>query len=103
LQKLALREFVPSRIYKRPNMGLEMPHSIWFLGPLRSLAESLLAPDKVANLGILDPAFVTKLWDDHVNKRRDNGRALWSILILVAWFDLFVASERYKDELVRRF
>jgi asparagine synthase (glutamine-hydrolysing) len=103
LQKLALREFVPSRIYKRPNMGLEMPHSIWFLGPLRSLAESLLAPDKVANLGILDPAFVTKLWDDHVNKRRDNGRALWSILILVAWFDLFVASDRYKDELGRRF
>lgn len=97
LQRQAMQGLVPPAIYRRANMGLEMPHSVWFLGPLRPMAERLLAPGRVASLGLLDPAVVTRLWREHVERRRDNGRALWCILILVAWFELYVESERHRD------
>jgi asparagine synthase (glutamine-hydrolysing) len=97
LQRQAMREFVPRGVYRRANMGLEMPHSVWFLGPLRSMAERLLAPDAVARTGVLDPAVVQRLWREHIERRRDNGRALWAILVLVAWFELYVGSERYRE------
>ncbi len=97
LQRQAMREFVPAGVYRRANMGLEMPHSLWFLGPLRAMAERLLAPGPVERTGVLNPAVVTRLWREHIERRRDNGRALWSILVLVAWFELYVDSSRYKD------
>jgi asparagine synthase (glutamine-hydrolysing) len=101
LQRQAMRDLVPAGVYRRANMGLEMPHSVWFLGPLRAMAERLLAPGPVERTGVLDPAVVTRLWREHVERRRDNGRALWSILVLVAWFELYVDSSRYKDFLRR--
>lgn len=99
LQKEAMRGHVPDAMYRRPNMGLEMPHSIWFLGPLRSLAEEWLSPARVGRTGFLDPAVVTRLWQDHLERRRDNGRALWCVVELMVWFDLFVDSSRYRDHL----
>lgn len=97
LQRQAMRDLVPRGVYRRANMGLEMPHSVWFLGPLRPMAERLLAPDAVARTGVLDPAVVQRLWREHVERRRDNGRALWAVLVVVAWFELFVGSSRYRE------
>lgn len=39
LQKQAMKAHVPTATRRRANMGLEMPHSAWFPGPLRHLAE----------------------------------------------------------------
>ncbi|MBP7125136.1 asparagine synthase (glutamine-hydrolyzing) [Myxococcota bacterium] len=97
LQKQAMAPLVPKALYRRPNMGLEMPHSIWFLGPLRPLAERMLLGPAVERPGILDPLVVRRLWNEHVERRRDHGRALWCILELLAWFDLFVDSDRYRE------
>jgi asparagine synthase (glutamine-hydrolysing) len=99
LQKQAMKAHVPTATRRRANMGLEMPHSAWFPGPLRHLAEHWLAPERVARTGFLEPREVTRLWNDHLARRRDNGRALWSLITLLAWFELFVASSDYRAHL----
>jgi asparagine synthase (glutamine-hydrolysing) len=96
LQKVAMKDLVPKKTYRRGNMGLEMPHSIWFLGPLRNMAERVLSRKNIERIGILDPSFVQHLFEAHLAKKRDYGRALWCIIELMTWFDLFVDSNRYK-------
>ena len=99
LQKQAMKDLVPRPIFRRSNMGLEMPHSLWFLGPMRPLATRLLSRENVERTGFLNPDEVARLWNEHVERRRDNGRVLWAIIELLVWFELFVESSRYKDYL----
>jgi asparagine synthase (glutamine-hydrolysing) len=89
VQKQALAPYVPSVILRRSNMGLELPHSKWLLGPLRPLARKWLAPDAVEATGLLRSAEVARLWEEHAARRRDNGRALWAVIGFTAWFHLF--------------
>jgi asparagine synthase (glutamine-hydrolysing) len=89
VQKQALAPFVPPVILRRSNMGLELPHSKWLLGPLRPLARKWLAPDAVEATGLLRADEVARLWEEHAARRRDNGRALWAVIGYTAWFHLF--------------
>lgn len=104
IQKRALEPFVPAAILRRSNMGLEMPHSRWLLGPLRPLADLYLDPRRVEETGLLRGAEVARLWHEHASLRRDNGRALWAVIGLMAWHRAYFAGERRAgaEELLRK-
>jgi asparagine synthase (glutamine-hydrolysing) len=97
LQKRAMEGLLPPDIHRRKNMGLEMPHSIWFLDEFRPLAEKYFSRKHLDRCGLFDPAVVQSLWREHLSRRRDNGRGLWSLLMFLVWFDLFVYERRFKD------
>lgn len=99
IQKKAMEGLLPPSLVRRKNMGLEMPHSGWFLGPFRATAEKYFAPDVVGSTGILEPAAVGAMWQEHLSRKRDNGRALWCVLNFLVWFDLFVRGDGYKKHL----
>jgi asparagine synthase (glutamine-hydrolysing) len=96
MQKLAMRGRVPESIFRRKNMGLEMPHSKWFLEDWRGLGEEYFSKRNVDKVEFLDHRTVSRLWQEHVELKKDHGRALWSILNLLVWFDLFVYDNDYK-------
>jgi asparagine synthase (glutamine-hydrolysing) len=77
-------------------MGLELPHSLWLMREMRPLVGRYLSPERIGRTGFLSHAAVERLWDEHQSGRRDNGRALWSIITLMVWFELFVESNDYK-------
>jgi asparagine synthase (glutamine-hydrolysing) len=101
IQKRAMKGYIPDAIYNRNNMGLEMPHSAWFMGGLKSTAEHYFSKQNVQRCGIISPEIVERLWGEHKSKRRDNGRTLWCILTFLIWFDLFVYNKDYKKYLTR--
>lgn len=96
VQKAAARGLVPDSVLARSNMGLELPYSRWFLGPFREAAEARFTRASLGKSGLLDPDAARALWEEHLSGRRDNGRALWSLLTFLVWFDLFVADKDYK-------
>lgn len=96
MQKRAMEGRMPALVHQRKNMGLEMPHSLWFLGGLRELADTWLTRERIERMGCLRYDAVRGLWDDHLARRRDNGRALWCILNLVIWFELFIAEGDFR-------
>lgn len=102
LQKRAMRGLLPPEIAARQNMGLEMPHSVWFYGELRGLAERYFSRGSVERSGLLDAEGVQGLWQEHLARRKDNGRALWCLLNFQIWFELFVLEGSYKKHLVAR-
>jgi asparagine synthase (glutamine-hydrolysing) len=99
LQKAAMKGRVPRAIYKRQNMGLEMPHSVWFMKEFQPLADRYFSPKAIERTGFLHPPTVTRLWQEHISRKRDNGRALWCLLNLLVWLDLFVYNRDYKSYL----
>lgn len=96
MQKLAMKGRVPDSIYRRKNFGLEMPHSLWFLDKMQPMVERYFAADNVAKTEFLHVPTVERLWREHRERKHDHGRALWSLLNLLIWFDLFVSDKSYK-------
>lgn len=101
IQKQAVKKLMPREIYRRQNMGLEMPHSHWFMGEFRELFERYLNRKTVERTDLISYAAVRQMKEDHLSRRKDYGRALWCVVNFLIWFDLFVGSKNYTDYLHR--
>lgn len=89
--KVVLRQLlhrrVPRGLVERPKAGFAVPIGDWVAGPLRDWAESLLAPNRIRRQGILNPAEVSSLWQEHLSGRRPRPAVIWSILMFQAWLE----------------
>ncbi|NLH47385.1 MAG: asparagine synthase (glutamine-hydrolyzing) [Myxococcales bacterium] len=99
LEKQAMKPLLPREIYRRKNMGLEMPHALWFFHGLKPLVNEYLTPAAIRRSGVFDPRAVEELLTDHFQQRKDQGRSLWCVLNFLIWHDLFVHRKNYKDYL----
>ena len=91
-------------------LRLEVPPEVVSLLACRFVARRAVSASKkgpemrLDDIALTPPiagAFVRQLWDQHVRRERDNGRALWCVLTLMIWHDLFVGSRRFRDFLPR--
>ena len=78
---------LPREIARGAKRGFSIPMAAWLRGDLLPLARDLLAPDALRRGGVLDPAPVTRLLDEHVARRDDHSRALWGLLCFALWQD----------------
>jgi asparagine synthase (glutamine-hydrolysing) len=87
--KRPLREilcrYVPRELIDRPKRGFEVPLADWLRGPLRPWAQELLAPERLAAEGFLDPDAITRHWREHSSGRRNWHRRLWPVLMFQSW------------------
>jgi asparagine synthase (glutamine-hydrolysing) len=85
----AVADLVPTRTRRRVKRGLAVPLAAWLGGPL--------LPFLRETLDRLDPSVfrrevVQALLDEHVERRRDNRRELYALLMLQLWVDCNAAS-----------
>jgi asparagine synthase (glutamine-hydrolysing) len=85
LLRKALAPILPAEILAAPKQGFTLPAAEWLRGPLAAYARDVLAVDR----GILDVAASTRLLDEHLARRRDNWRELWTLLSFCVWFDRY--------------
>jgi asparagine synthase (glutamine-hydrolysing) len=85
LLKTVLGRHLPSPLFDRPKMGFGIPYGEWIRGPLREWAEDLLAPQRLAEMGLYDVGWIMKRWQEHVSGRYNHRDLLWPILIFEAW------------------
>jgi asparagine synthase (glutamine-hydrolysing) len=86
LRKL-LERHVPRQLFERRKQGFGVPIGEWLRGPLRSWAEDLLSPDRLARQGYLQADAVSRLWRQHQCGWRNHDNLLWSLLMFEAWLD----------------
>lgn len=84
LRELLYRE-APRELFERPKAGFAVPVGDWIKGPLRSWAEDLLDPVRMAGEGYFNPNSVQRRWQDHLNGRRSSTPAIWAVLMFQAW------------------
>jgi len=93
--KAAVRDLVPGTVLRRRKQGFGVPLGPWLRGPLRSILQERLAPERVANVGLLDPKMTTRLVAEHVEGRADHRKILWALLMLDAWREHYLPRERW--------
>ena len=87
LLRQVLYKYVPARLVDRPKMGFGIPVGEWLRGPLRDWGEALLATDRLAEQGFLDPIRVRTVWNEHLSGRRNWQSLLWNVLMFQAWIE----------------
>ncbi len=84
LKKVSER-YLPASVVHRSKQGFGFPIGEWARGELRPLFEEVLAPERLAQSGIWDPAAVQRLFDEHLSRKKDRYRELWNILVFEKW------------------
>jgi asparagine synthase (glutamine-hydrolysing) len=83
---------VPREIVRGRKRGFSIPAAAWLRGELEPLARELLAAERTRTQGFFEPAFVTRLLDEHVGRREDHSRQLWGLMSFSLWVDQSAAE-----------
>ena len=87
--KQALRGLVPDRILDRKKEGFSIPMKQWLKRELKPLMERLLAPERLAARGLIEPAETRRLIDEHCAGRANHAHVLFSLMVFERWAEEF--------------
>jgi asparagine synthase (glutamine-hydrolysing) len=85
--RAVLARHVPPALTDRPKQGFAVPLDRWLREGLRDWAQTLLTDKALLARAGLDPNAVAVLWTTHLERRRNAGQTLWSVLMLLAWLE----------------
>lgn len=91
LRKLAYR-YVPQQILDRPKMGFGVPMARWLRTSLKDWADALLNDRARCEAIGLEHAAVAKLWAQHLAGHREAHTSLWSILVMLQFYENMAAT-----------
>jgi len=83
--KRAMRDRLTAEVSGRRKRGFNIPLARFMHRGLAPLMGRALAPERVRAADLLRPEAVTRLLGEHMERRRDNGRLLWNLLMLQLW------------------
>jgi|SRR5690348_9304628 len=86
--KKALETILPNDILYRPKKGFSIPLDTWFRRELKDLAHDALFS---TNDGILNPAYLHKIWEQHQKRQYNRSAYLWAVLMFRTWQKTFSA------------
>jgi asparagine synthase (glutamine-hydrolysing) len=92
--KRAIKDLLPPFVARRGKKGFGVPVAEWLKGKLQPLARDLLSPARVHRAGVFNPAYVTKLQDEHERGVANHRKLLWTLLMFELWHESFIETPR---------
>ena len=86
LLKEAFARDLPPGFFDRPKKGFGIPLAAWLGGPLRPFAEELLSDAVLGAVPYFDPAVPRRLWQEHLARKADHRKPLWTLLCFLDWW-----------------
>ena len=83
---------LPRAVLSRRKRGFNIPFSRWLLHGLGDELRRRFTPERVEARGILSPTGVNRLLDEHLSRRADYRKPLFTLLVLDLWCDRFFAD-----------
>ena len=90
LLRQAMQDLLPADLLRAPKRGFIIPTAQWLRGPLRPLAERMLAPDRLKTQGIFRPDFYDRFVRPHIDGRGDYQAQIWTVLMFQLWHVVFI-------------
>ena len=90
LLRRALEPLLPPEVVHGRKRGFSIPAAAWLRGELEPFARETLSPETLRRQGVLQPAPVQRVLDDHVAGRADLSRQLWGLLAFTLWYERHV-------------
>jgi asparagine synthase (glutamine-hydrolysing) len=85
LQKLSMRPHLPTAVFAKRKWGFGCPVGRWFRKELRELLRDTLAPTRLRQAGLFNPAVVEGIIEAHETSRADNTDILLGLLTFELW------------------
>ena len=94
--KKAVEGLIPSEVIHRKKMGFGAPMSQWLKGSFGKQVEQSTLSSTLANAGYFNRDYITRLFTDHRNGRRDNALYIWTLFNLTAWHDYWIDGKQVR-------
>jgi asparagine synthase (glutamine-hydrolysing) len=91
--KSAVGDLLPDSIIHRTKLGFPTPWAHWLAGGQLDAIEQMLMENRTLDRGLIKPAALHKLFEEHRAGRRDNGNRIWRLLNLEIWQRIFLDCE----------
>ncbi len=72
---------LPRDEHYREKMGFAVPLAKWFRGPLKERVRKQLLSGQLADTGLFDVGFISRLLEAHVSGLSDHSTAIWSLVM----------------------
>jgi hypothetical protein len=59
------------------------------------MVETMLAEAKLKATGLFNAHEVQKMWQEHKARQVDHGRALWSLLNYMLWYEMYIEKHNF--------
>jgi asparagine synthase (glutamine-hydrolysing) len=92
--KQAVAGMLPGFVTRRGKKGFGVPVAEWLKFKLRPLARDLLSPERVRRAGVFNPAYVSRLQDEHERGVANHRKLLWTLLMFELWHESFIETPR---------
>jgi asparagine synthase (glutamine-hydrolysing) len=94
LLKKAAANVLPEAVIRRKKKGFGIPVSKWLGGELKDFMLDYLAEPRVKRQGYFNYSYIKALIDDHLKKKTDNRKLLWTLLVFQVWQERYVEAGR---------
>jgi asparagine synthase (glutamine-hydrolysing) len=90
----AMTEILPESILNRKKQGFSAPDESWYRGENAGYVKELLLGKDPAYSQFIDPGFVKKIVNEHIDQRINHRLLIWSLLNFEWWCRLFLNNEK---------
>lgn len=92
----AMMDFIPESIINRKKQGFSAPDESWYRGENADYIKELLLNKKTVSSEFINPKYVEKIIDEHINKRINHRLLIWSFMNFEWWCRLFLNNEKFE-------
>ncbi len=93
----AMKDIIPEAVLNRKKQGFSAPDENWYRGPNAEYVKDLLLGNNIASAAYINPEYVKKIMDEHINKRINHRLLLWSLMCFEWWCRLFLHNEKLPE------
>jgi asparagine synthase (glutamine-hydrolysing) len=80
-----LYKHIDKTLIERPKMGFGVPLDHWLNNQLKGLVDNLLRPEKLANDGLFNPAYVAKIRQSFARNPKQELNKIWNLVVFQMW------------------
>ena len=92
LLKKMMKGRLSDEIINRTKKGFNMPVAYWLSGDLKEFMLDMLSPSFISRQNLFDSAYIQQLTGEHFERRKDNRKLLWTLLMFQVWYRNYIES-----------
>ncbi|MBT7790476.1 MAG: asparagine synthase (glutamine-hydrolyzing), partial [Calditrichaeota bacterium] len=89
----AMGELIPEKIINRKKQGFSAPDESWYRGENADYVKELLLNGHSASSGFVNPAYVRKIVNEHVDHHVNHRLLIWSLMSFEWWCRIFINGD----------
>jgi len=88
--KKMAEKIIPRELARRRKKGFGIPVARWISGELKEFVLDTLSEERLARQGLFKYGYVARLLEEHFERRKDNRKLLWPLLMFELWYERYV-------------